>query len=120
AVLLAVTQRDEIAELRECLRIGSSGLVCGCLGGPAIEVRDAEGVKAVIGLHHGESIRWEPWSSDAMLADNRRLLDWLAARGVDGPLRQWEKEDEGRRAAQRAFEAWQAAMPPCLAPLWPK
>lgn len=121
AALLTITRTDEITELRECLRIGKSGFHCMCLGSQAIEVRGAEGVRAVIGLHHGQSIRWEPaWKSDAMLADGRRLLEWLAARGVEGPLRQREKDDEDARVRQRAYEAWRAAMPPCLAPLWPE
>src|SRR5581483_6213885 len=89
--LLTVTKPAELAELRECLRIAYSGLHCICMGGPVLEVSGEGGVRATITLHHGQSIRWDSeWRWDAELADGRRLIEWLAARGVRGPLEEVE------------------------------
>ena len=115
-VLFTAREVVEIAQLRECLRIDRIGFYCMCTGSEAIEVRGPEGVRAVLGLHHGRSIRWEPeWDSDAMLANGARLVEWLAARGVHGPLREVEAAAEGSRRTARDLELWRQAAPPCLA-----
>lgn len=118
---LLVIREVEIAELRECLRIGDTGFHCMCSGSEAIEISDQEGVRAVLGLHHGQSIRWVPeWTSDAMLADGLRLMRWLSAHGVDGPLGEHEAAVERSNQSRRAFLAWKQAMPECLESISPE
>jgi hypothetical protein len=88
---------------------------CMCVGDHAMEFLDETGtVVALIGLHHGQSIRWDAWCSDARFRDRLRLLCWLAEHGVNGPLSEYE--DSKRAAEERvaAFERWQAATPGCL------
>jgi len=117
--LLTVTKPAELAELRECLRIASSGLHCMCMGGPVLEVSGEDGVRATITLHHGQSIRWDSeWRSDAELADGRRLIEWLAARGVRGPLEEVEASQASARESARSLERWRMAAPQCLQALW--
>jgi hypothetical protein len=74
---------------------------------------------AALGIHHGRSVRWAVWKDDAELLDGRRLLDWLAQRGVPGPLAEFldgqRREEQGRVDWQR----WVAAMPDCLKQLPP-
>ncbi len=117
--LLTVTAPADLAELRACLAIGSSGFHCMCAGGPTLEIDGPEGGRARITLHHGQSIRWDDaWSSDAALVDGGRLVKWLAAKGVRGPLEEVEEAARRKRESGLASERWQRAMPRCLAPLW--
>ncbi len=117
--LLEVTALADLAELRNLLRIGQSGRHCMCYGDHGIEVSGPEGVRATLGLHHGSSIRWDPeWASDAALVDGHRLLEWLAARGVEGPLRNLEADRRRQEEAAKAAERWRRGAPPCLAAIW--
>jgi hypothetical protein len=87
-VLLDVTDADEVAQLCEQLSIvePSLGMHCLCYGDLALELRDkGDTVLTVLGLHHGSSLRWDDWSTDAELNDGLALLDWLALHGVPLP-----------------------------------
>jgi hypothetical protein len=72
--------------LLELLTINESknGWHCMCYGEQALELRDHDGaVLAVFGFHHGSSIRWDEWSSDAQLQNGQALVEWLGRHGVD-------------------------------------
>ncbi|MFJ3882943.1 hypothetical protein ACIPW5_36520 [Streptomyces sp. NPDC090077] len=103
----------ESAQLRTAMAVESmSGFHCMCLGDVRFEVFDRRGERlAAVVLHHGATLRWEAWESDAVLADGRLLLAWLARHGMPGPLQQFEA---ARLRAQRGTEEernWLAAMP---------
>lgn len=115
-LLLEIDKRDEIAELRECLSTTHTDFHCMCLGSYAIEVTGPQGVQDVIGLHHGQSIRWHGFSSDARLLDGRRLLQWFAVRGADDPLCEFEEDEERQRNFAERRERVQQAVPDCLKP----
>ncbi|UGT38796.1 hypothetical protein LTV02_22025 [Nocardia yamanashiensis] len=91
-------ERDPIAmqALRESLRIADlPGFICRCLGDVALEFLDAaDATLATVTLHHGNSVRWEGWPEHAPLADGVRMLEWLAVRGVPGPLREYRAAEE--------------------------
>ncbi|MFH8253968.1 hypothetical protein [Streptomyces roseolus] len=103
----------ESARLRKAMAVEAlPGFHCMCSGDVRFELTDRSGQRiAVVVLHHGETLRWERWESDAVLADGRSLLAWLDGHGMTAPLRQFE--DDRRRADERAAQErdWMAAMP---------
>ncbi|MCB9596575.1 MAG: hypothetical protein H6719_27875 [Sandaracinaceae bacterium] len=109
--LLAVSA-EELPELRATLRIreGGQDFHCMCIGTLSVEL----GSVGRLTYHHGVSVRMSAWRSDAWLEAGPALLSWLAARGVEAPLRDYEAEEARRREAEAAFEVWRAATPPCL------
>jgi hypothetical protein len=118
-ILLEIGDASTLDDLRQLLRIiDRPAGHCMCHGNPAIEFLDKSGTRlAVIGLHHGNSIRWNAWKDDAELVDGFRLLEWLAAHGVQYPLQEHQASNQTRAIAEAAWERWFAAMPPCLRPL---
>ncbi|MCE2750541.1 MAG: hypothetical protein LW720_01490 [Pirellula sp.] len=121
AVLLDTAGESDLAELKQSLAIldGPAGH-CLCCGGPTLEFLSSQSESlAALGIHHGLSVRWAAWKDDAELLDGRRLLDWLAQRGVPSPLAEFL--DQQRREEQRRadWQRWLAAMPDCLKQLPP-
>ena len=106
----------DLAKVREALRIeGEPGGHCMCHGDQGVEFLDAAGkVVALLGLHHGHSIRWDAWKDDAVLSNGRLLLSWLSERGVPGPLARYEEALSQQKEHEHAFERWEAATPECL------
>ncbi|MFF0292272.1 hypothetical protein ACFYST_03180 [Kitasatospora sp. NPDC004614] len=103
----------ESARLRTVMAVESlPGIQCMCLGDVRFEVFDRNGGPlAVLFLHHGATLRWDEWESDAVLTDGRPLLAWLAGHGMPGPMRQFEAD---RRQAEKTAEEqhhWLAAIP---------
>jgi hypothetical protein len=120
-VLAEFNNDESLAQLRNCLRIIEDPTTlfhCMCIGEEALELHGATGTLATIGLHHGRSIRWEVWSSDATLENGRRLLEFLAARGVSAPLERFEGDQRQAERAEREADRWRDAMPSCLHPFW--
>lgn len=111
--LLTLGDPEDVGELVRLLAIvpPTEAFHCMCPGDQAIEF--SRGRRTVtVTLHHGRSIRWERWDSDALLADGEGLLRWLADRGAPGPLREWEADRRRAEEANLAWQAWQRAAPP--------
>ena len=91
-LLVEVDAPTEIESLAAALTINDGpGFTCRCFGGPTLELLAADQSQlALIAIHHGASIRWSRWKDYADLIDGRRLLEWLAQRGVIEPLRAFE------------------------------
>jgi hypothetical protein len=127
-ILFETSDATSIAALRAALSIVEDPATfghCMCIGGPLLGFYAGEECLATITLHHARSIRWESWKHDAVLRDGRRLVEWLAERGVMGPRQTIEEEE--RAAEERAEMAlkeeeailgWRQAMPECLAAYW--
>jgi hypothetical protein len=121
AVLLDSTEKSDLAELKQALAIldGPAGH-CMCCGGPTLEILSSENESlAAVSIHHGRSVRWAAWKDDAELLDGRRLLDWLAQRGVPGPLDEFLEDQRREQQGQADWQCWVAAMPDCLKQLPP-
>ncbi|MET9045840.1 hypothetical protein ABZX34_23810 [Streptomyces sp. NPDC004362] len=103
----------ESARLRTAMTVESlPGVHCMCFGDVRFELSDRSGERlADVFLHHGATLRWGQWESDAVLADGRLLLAWLAGHGMPGPMQQFEADR--LRAEERAEEGrnWLDAMP---------
>lgn len=97
------------------------GMVCMCVGDMAFQFFDEHGnVLAVVGLHHGSSLRWSGWDDDAVLVDGLAVLRWLDQRGVSRLLRQFEEDQQRREAARQTEADWVAAIPPAISTLAPR
>jgi len=122
--LLAETSEPAaLASLRATLQIVDPGehcIHCMCCGDPSLEFVAADGSRlALISIHHGKSIRWQEWRSDARLVDGVALAVWLAERGIDSSIKEFAREVEADRKWEVDRARWRAAMPPALVPFWP-
>ncbi|MFI6360962.1 hypothetical protein ACIBJF_52775 [Streptomyces sp. NPDC050743] len=106
----------ESAQLRTAMAVESlPGFHCMCLGDVRFEVFDRNGGRlAVVVLHHGATLRWGQWESDAVLADGRLLLEWLDGHGMPGPMRQFEADRQRAEEGTEEERDWLAAMPAVL------
>ncbi|MEU9133761.1 hypothetical protein AB0D08_37700 [Kitasatospora sp. NPDC048540] len=103
----------ESARLRTAMAVESlPGFHCMCLGDVRFEVFDRDGGRlAVVVLHHGATLRWGQWESDAVLADGRPLLAWLDGHGMPGPMQQFEADRLRAEEGAEEERSWLAAMP---------
>ncbi|MFF2777408.1 hypothetical protein ACFVU3_21155 [Streptomyces sp. NPDC058052] len=104
---------EESAQFRTAMTVGSlSGFLCMCLGDVRFELFDRSGEQpAVVVLHHGTTLRWGRWETDAVLTDGHLLLAWLAGHGMSGPLRQFEADRVRAKEGAEEQRTWLAAMP---------
>ncbi|MBL7704203.1 MAG: hypothetical protein JNM21_01535 [Taibaiella sp.] len=119
-VVLTLNQQNDIIRFSELLSIDESqtGFHCMCLGNYAIELHSEEALTATIGLHHGQSIRYDYWNSDAFLTRNEDLLIFLSEKGLEKPLEDRLKELKNKEAAQLTKVAWLQAAPECFKKYW--
>jgi hypothetical protein len=89
-----------------------SGFECQCCGEPTFEFYEGDRLLAMLGFHHGRSLRWpEIWPGDALLMSEcaAQLPDWWAARGYDGFVKEREEaqkeeaREEERKTLFRSF-----------------
>jgi hypothetical protein len=109
---------SDLASLVEAFRIEGEMGHCMCIGSIAFRFEGRRGKISTVTLHHGVSLRWDPFFWNARLRDPNLILDWLSAHGI--PEARQEYDDDRARAA-RSMEAarrWREVMPPALAPLW--
>lgn len=84
-VMLELADAAELAELFKRLEVvePAFGAHCMCFGDQAFELRDQhDNLLAVLGLHHGDGLRWDGWSCDAELKNGPALMAWLRNHGV--------------------------------------
>ncbi|RBP39662.1 hypothetical protein DES53_10989 [Roseimicrobium gellanilyticum] len=92
---------------------------CNCLGDLTFECYKGEELVAVIGFHHGRSIRWlgGTWPSDGILTGSsaHHLTGWLAKHGYKDPHQLAEERSLRRAAAlRRQQEIYATLLPPAL------
>lgn len=90
--LFDITDTQSIIGLRNSLAIiedKNTFSHCTCDGDYAIEFYKGKRLITTIGLHHGSSIRWDAWKYDALLKDGLQLLNWLADKGLEAPLKEY-------------------------------
>lgn len=108
-VLYETSNEKTLEELKALLQIVQDSKSFGhdmCSGGPTLELISNSAQKNLIVLHHGFSIRWSAWNSDARLLEPRKLIDWLAEKGVTEP-----KEEMDRSIAQAKYDSEEGQLP---------
>ena len=112
--LYTTDNKADIEALAEALEVENpkKGVRCGCVGSPAIYLYKGENEIAVITNHHGKSIRYRPWWSDAPIADTEKWLTWFDQRGISGPRREfmenWMRQEENKKERNIKQELKQA------------
>jgi hypothetical protein len=118
-VLYETQDASDLVSLRDALRVEGEMGHCMCLGSVAFEFdRDGKRLETVT-LHHGESLRWDPFFYNAPLVESDPILDWPSARGVPEVREEYDDNRRVEAADAAAEERWHTAMPPALEPLWP-
>lgn len=100
-VLVECSGSELVSALQKSLRINTDPSTfnhCACFGGPTIELLDNGTTVALIGLQHGQAIRWRRWKHDAKLLEGFSLEAWFKKQGVDPEL----LEDIYRNRYQRS------------------
>jgi hypothetical protein len=83
-----------------------------CYGDYGIEFYKGEQIITTFGLHHGSSIHWDSWKSDAMLKYRGRIVKWLALQGIEEPLKEYYPDNT------QMSRLWIESMPLCLKLYW--
>ena len=117
--LLLVEDPNEVRELSRLLAVipPVERFHCLCPGDQVLKFSTDRRGDVAITLHHGRSIRWDGWDSDAMLVDGETLLRWLAGHGARAPLHAWEADRDRAERDRLARESWERAAPPVVVPL---
>jgi hypothetical protein len=109
-----------VSEIR--IDVKGSGFHCLCCGHPTFEFYKGDLLLAMVGLHHGRSLRWiEGWAGDALLtsASAEFLLHFLAEHGVSEPLEEHlemqRSRDRVARVKKLRLERYRAVMDEALA-----
>ena len=119
-VLLTITQADKIQMFHQLMEINENhtGFYCMCLGTYAIELYSDNRLKATIGFHHGVSIRYDKWNSDAELAKSDDFLAFLAEQGLTKPLADRIQEKRNMESDRVAERKWLDMAPQCFRRFW--
>jgi hypothetical protein len=115
-ILFETSDEKALVELKGLLQIVQDPKSFGrdmCSGGPTLELVGTSGQKNLIAIHHGFTIRWLAWSSDARLLEPRKFIEWLAGKGVNGPKKEMERSiaqakydsEEGQLSRLHQFES---------------
>ena len=118
-VLYETDDPSELASLRDALRIEGVMGHCMCPGTLAFRFRGEGEDFGTVTLHHGESLRWDPFFENAPLVDSDPILDWLSAHGMPDCRQEYDDSRRRREADDEAAARWHAAVPPALESLWP-
>jgi hypothetical protein len=115
-IVLTITAPMEVTELASLLEIDQKfgSFYCMCAGSYAIELFTGDKLITTIGLHHGVSIRYHYWRSDAYLSRQEALLQFLNARGLPAPLKEWLADRERGTASGIARSNWLMLAPSCF------
>src|SRR5207302_9999960 len=118
-VLYETDDPSDLASLRHALQIEGEMGHCMCTGTLTFVFRrDAEDLGTVT-LHHGQSLRWDPFFHNAPLIESARILDWLSARSMPGAREEYDDARRNEENSTAAAERWRAAMPAALESRWP-
>ena len=119
--LLEIENPHEIEEFVNHIAIDEeeSGFYCQCRGGPFFKFYKGDKLVVVLGLHHGNSLRWPGgWPGDGQMSQEFAdyLIEWLDTRGVKGPKEEIEREQLMFQELDRIWNQWVEATPKSLRP----
>jgi hypothetical protein len=115
--LAEVTKKDEVDHFLDGIAIDEAGsnFFCGCCGNPTLEFYEGDRLLAMVGYHHGQSLRWAggTWPTDALLTQSSQafMVSWLARHGVQGPRREVDERQKQRDEEARRTQRYTALIP---------
>lgn len=114
-----IVEGDDFSGLLKSLAIGElSGSYCMCLGEITFHLFDEHGqILAQVALHHGASLRWDGWDSDALLLDGPSLVSWLDAHGISEPAARIAAAQAMREQSAQEADSWVSAAPTGVRPV---
>jgi hypothetical protein len=120
-VIHATDAAADLVSLREALRIEQEAEMghCMCPGQVSFDFGRDHGKVGTVTLHHGESLRWDPFFLNAPLVRSDLILDWLSERGAPEVREEYETDRRRNAEWEAQQERWHAVMPAALEPLWP-
>ncbi len=120
--LAEIMDTAEIERVVQAIDIDASQSdgACACCGNPTFEFYAGDKRLAMIGYHHGKSLRWAggSWPCDAVLTDTSRkfLNSWLSQHAVAGPQKEVEANQKQRDETIRRESRYAELIPgPTLA-----
>jgi hypothetical protein len=119
-VLFSSTAPKDIAEFNEALTVAppKEWFHCMCLGTPAVRLYRGDTELALVTNHHGRSVRCSLWTSDAMLKDPEKWLQWFDARNMPEPRKEVDESAARAKQGEVSYARWLGAMPKSVRPLW--
>lgn len=119
-ILLTILKADRIETFSTLLEIDEQyvGFNCMCSGTCAIELYVDTQIRATIGFHHGVSIRYHNWNTDAGLAKSDALIDFFAEEGFTAPLEDKMERNRIAEAQVLAERKWLMHAPACFSKYW--
>lgn len=111
---------SELKELRAATRIVESEQCepCRCGGSPHLRLIQGDQTLAILGLHHGLTLRWANWDHDAPLVDGMALAQLLARNGAPQLLQEMQDTAKRREAREAEFIRWSQHTPAPLKVDW--
>lgn len=106
--LIRAIQFDEKKEEPQCM----------CGGSPIIRLYRDGKLLVQVSNQHGDTVRCSLWSKDFLLTDPEAWLTWFDTRNIAGPRLEVRAAAERWKQEEIAQKRWNAAMPPCVHPLW--
>ena len=119
-VLFTSTAPQDIAEFNNALTVEppKEWFHCMCIGTPAVRLYRGDTELALVTNHHGLSVRCSLWSSDAMLKDPEKWLQWFDARKMTEPRKEFDDMAASAKKREISYARWLAAMPKSVLALW--
>lgn len=121
-ILVTITQADHIHTFHQLLEVNEDlpQYYCMCSGTYAIELHHDTSLTTTIGFHHGISIRYDHWNSDARLTKRDDFLHFLAAQGLAQPLADRLEEIRNQEPDRIAERKWLEISPSSFRKYWSK
>jgi hypothetical protein len=119
-VLFTSTAPKDFAEFNDALTVlpPKEWFHCMCIGTPAVRLYRGDTELALVSNHHGRSVRCSLWTSDAMLKDPEKWLQWFDARNMPELRKEVEEMAAGAKQGELSYARWRAAMPKSVRPFW--
>jgi hypothetical protein len=85
--VLTISDVENISTFKSLMEIKEGDIgFCMCLGDYGVELYSSNQIRYTLGFHHGVSLRYDSWTSDAELAKSMELLYFLSKLGMSKPL----------------------------------
>lgn len=114
--LFEILDPQAIRELIDCTSIldEKSGFHCMCCGNPTFEFYRGDRLAAMVGFHHGRSLRWRAgWPGDALLSPESAgyYVELLARNGVGHPKQERDQRLRDERASRMRILRYAEILP---------